>query len=175
MAFDEGLAGDPRQTVGQHALLVDPTVTRLNLGCGPNLLPNFDNLDASTGWHFEEGLGQYADGSVEGISVSHTLMYVTFEVWPIVFSELARVLEPGGIVRITEDDTANPDSERYGGWHDAVTLTSPKLVAQHLRKAKLKPIVQLARTTAFKDESLLQHWHGAPPKVFFCEGIKPNA
>lgn len=149
-------------------------MTKLNLGAGPNLLPGFDNLDASTGWRFEDGLGQYADGSVEAVSSSHTWMYVDIKDWPTAFSEIARVLEPGGVVRITEDDTANPDSERYGGWHDAVTLTSPKLVATHLRKAKLKPIVQLARTTAFKDDSLLQHWHGAEPKCFWIEGVKPS-
>lgn len=146
-------------------------MTKLNLGCGPNLLPGFDNLDAATGWRFEHGLMGYYD--IEGITISHALMYVPIGLWPEVFSEFARVLEPGGIVRITEDDTANPDSERYGGWHDAVTLTSPKLVATHLRKAKLKPIVQLARTTAFRDESLLQHWHGAEPKCFWIEGVKP--
>lgn len=143
---------------------------KLNLGAGPNLLPGFENLDASTGWRFEDGLMGYSD--IEGITISHALMYVPIGLWAEVFSEFARVLEPGGIVRITEDDTASPDSERYGGWHDAVTLTSPKLVATHLRKAKLKPIVQLARTTAFKDESLLQHWHGAEPKCFWIEGVK---
>ena len=150
-----------------------PSSRRLNLASGPNILPNFLNMDLPD-WRFEDGL-PFEDGSIEAITESHGLMYVAKKDWPFVFSEIARVLEPGGIVRITEDDTANPDSERYGGWYDAVTLTSPKLVAQHLRKAKLKPIEQLARTTAFKDQSLLQHWHGAPPKVFFCEGIKPNA
>lgn len=148
-------------------------MTKLNLGCGPNLLPGFDNLDASGGYYLQDGLGDYADNSVEGISLSHVAMYVPIEAWPYVFSEFARVLEPGGIVRITEDDTANPDSERYGGWHDAVTLTSPKLVATHLRKVKLKPIEQLARTTAFKDDSLCQAFHGQVPKVFFIEGVKP--
>ena len=148
---------------------------RLNLASGPNPIPGFSNLDANTGWRFQDGLHDYFDGTVEGITLSHGLLYLPIAEWPPFFAELARVLEPGGIVRITEDDTANPDSERFGGWHDAVTLTSPKLVAQHLRKAKLKPIEQLARTTAFKDESLCQAWHGAPPKVFFCEGIKPNA
>lgn len=146
-------------------------MTRLNLASGPNNLPGFVNLNPPN-WKFEDGL-HFADGEIEAISESHGLMYVAIKDWPFVFSEIARVLEPGGVVRITEDDTANPDSERYGGWHDAVTLTSPKLVAAHLRKAKLKPIVQLARTTAFKDESLLQHWHGAEPKCFWIEGVKP--
>jgi hypothetical protein len=149
-------------------------MTRLNLACGPHILPGFDNLDQNlNGWRFEEGLGDYVDGSVEAITISHGLLYLPIPNWPYVFKEIARVLEPGGIVRITEDDTEDPESERFGGWHDAVTLTSEKLVATHLRKAKL--IVQKvdADTTMFTDRSLIQAHHGAPPKVFFIEGRKP--
>lgn len=149
-------------------------MTKLNLACGPNPLTGFDNLDASTGWRFEDGLGDYPDGSVEGLSESHGLMYVPLAEWPALFAEIARVLEPGGIVRITEDDTANAESERFGGWHDAVTLTSPKLVAAALRKAKLVVVKADADTTAFKDRSLMQAWHGAAPKCFWIEGQKPT-
>lgn len=146
-------------------------MTKLNLGCGPHHLEGFDNLDAGTGWRFEDGL-KYADGSVEAITVSHSLMYVAAKDWPFVFGSFARVLEPGGIVRVTEDDTEHPESERLGGWHDAVTLTSPKLVAAQLRKVKLVVVKADADTTAFKDRSLLQAWHGREPKVFFIEGRK---
>ncbi len=148
-------------------------MTRLNLGAGAHPIEGFDNLDANNGWKFELGLGDYDDGSVEGITISHSVMYVPVLNWPYTFKEFARVLEPGGIVRITEDDTENPESERFGGWHDAVTQTSAKLVATHLRKAKL--IVQKvdADTTFFSDRSLLQAHHGMPPKVFFIEGRKP--
>lgn len=148
-------------------------MTKLNLGAGPHQLEGFDNLDATNGWRFEDGLGDYADGSIAGISVSHAAMYVPLSKWPFVFREFARVLEaPGGIVRITEDDTENEASERFGGWHDAVTLTSPKLVATHLRKAKLVVQDVSASTSMFEDGSLIQAWHGAPPKVFFIEGRK---
>lgn len=148
-------------------------MTKLNLACGPNLLPGFENLDANTGWRFETGFPDYPDGSVEAVSESHGLMYVPLLNWPYVFKEIARVLEPGGIVRITEDDTEHPDSERLGGWHDAVTLTSAKLVAAHLRKAKLSVLKADAETTAFHDRSLMQAFHGREPKVFFVEGRKP--
>ncbi len=148
-------------------------MTRLNLGAGPHQLEGFDNLDANTGWKFELGLGDYPDGSVEAITESHALMYVPALNWAYVFKEFARVLEPGGIIRITEDNTEDPDSERFGGWHDAVTLTGPKMMAAALRKAKL--IVQKvdADTTFFSDRSLLQAFHGSEPKVFFIEGRKP--
>ena len=147
-------------------------MTRLNLGCGPHHLDGFDNLDAETGWRFEDGLMGYAD--VEGITVSHSLMYVPIGLWPEVFSEFARVLEPGGIIRITEDATDDPESERFGGWHDAITLTSRKLVGKHLRAAGLTVVRGIdADTTAFTDRSLIQAWHGLAPKCFWVEGRKP--
>lgn len=149
-------------------------MTRLNLGAGPHQIEGFDNLDANTGWRFELGLGDYPDGSVEGLTIGHALMYVPKLNWEYVFKEFARVLEPGGIVRITEDNTEDPESERYGGWRDAVTLTGPKMMAAALRKAKL--IVQKvdADTTFFSDRSLMQAWHGPAPKCFWIEGRKPN-
>lgn len=144
---------------------------KLNLGCGPHELAGFANLDLPD-WRFEDGL-HYHDGSVSGISISHALMYVQASEWPAVFAELARVLESGGIVRVAEDDTEDPESERHGGWHDAVTLTGPKIVRKHLRAAGLVVKTHSADSTGFVDGSLCQAWHGAPPKVFFLEGRKP--
>lgn len=144
---------------------------KLNLGSGPAPLDGFENLDLPE-WRFEDGL-PYPDGSVEGISVSHAAMYVPIDSWPYIFSECARVLEPGGILRVTEDSTDDPESERFGGWHDAVTLTSPALVRKHMRAAGLKVTKRDGDTTGFRDDSLLQSWHGGAPKVFFLEGRKP--
>ena len=145
---------------------------KLNLGAGPCELDGFINLDAAEGWHFEDGLAGYADGSVEAITESHALMYVALEDWPFVFAEFARVLEPDGIIRITEDDTENPESERFGGWHDSVTLTSPDLVRKYLKSAGLRTRLQEAGSSGFRDLSLCQAYHGEEPKVFFIEGKK---
>lgn len=144
---------------------------KLNLACGPNRLPGFLNLDLPD-WRFEDGFPNDWTGQIKAATESHGLMYVAIKDWPLVFSEVARVLEPGGIVRITEDNTGDEASERYGGWHDAVTLTTPKLIATHLRKAKLVVLDVDAETSMFEDRSLMQAWHGAPPKVFFVEGRK---
>lgn len=146
--------------------------TKLNLGSGPNMLDGFVNLDASRGWHFEDGLID-DDGTIDGITISHALMYVAIKDWPAVFSELARVLKPGGIVRVTEDSTDDQESERFGGWHDAVTLTSAKLVRKHMRAAGLIAVTQRADQSGFRDLSLCQSFHGPEPKVFFIEGRKP--
>lgn len=144
---------------------------KLNLGCGPAVLDGFENLDAATGWRFEDGL-PYADATVAVITISHALMYVPLAEWPAVFADLARVLEPGGIVRVTEDDTEEPESERFGGWHDAITLTAPELVMGHLADAGLAAFRVGMDETLFRDRSLIQQLHGAPPKVFAVEGRK---
>lgn len=148
-------------------------MTKLNLGCGSNELDGFVNLDASKGWHFEDGLFD-ADGTIEAITISHALMYVASKDWTFVFSEFVRVLRPGGIVRVTEDATDDPASERFGGWHDAVTLTSAKLVRKHMRAAGLIAVTQRADQSGFRDLSLCQSWHGPAPKCFWLEGRKPN-
>lgn len=143
---------------------------KLNLGSGAHEVAGFENLDLPE-WRFEYGLSGYSD--VDAITISHALMYVPLASWPLVFQEFARVLEPGGIVRITEDATDDPASERYGGWPGAVTLTSAKLVRKHLRAAGLIAVTQRADQSGWRDLSLCQAFHGEAPKVFFIEGRKP--
>lgn len=153
----------------------------LNLGCGTpgadswHPQPGCVNLDRSLGWCFEDGLPQYAEGSVDGITVSHALMYVDLEDWPKVFAEFARVLMPNGVIRITEDDTVTLGSQRRGGWkgsEPAVTLTSRDLVAQHLTAVGLTPLPATRDTSHYRTRALCQGQHGDPPDVFFLEGRK---
>jgi hypothetical protein len=145
---------------------------KLNLASGARPLDGFENLDATNGWRFEQGLN-YADESIEAITESHGLMFVALSDWPYVFSEIERVLQPGGVVRITEDATDDRRSSRYGGFHDAVTLTSRDLVRAHMEIVGLDVRDVSEVYSYFKDDSLKQRWHGSSPKVFFVEGIKP--
>lgn len=145
---------------------------KLNLGCGDATLDGFVNL-TPPGWRFQDGLGDYADGSVDGITISHALYLVPLADWPAVFAEFARVLKPGGVVRITEDSTDDPRSERYGGYHDAVTLTTRGLVRGYLDVVGLDVHDVATKFSHFDDGSLIQNLHGAPPKVFHVEGVKP--
>ncbi len=151
---------------------------KLNLASGAHPLDGFENLDRdglllgrTVTWTFESGL-PYEDESIEAITESHGLMYVALADWPFVFSEFARVLAPNGVVRITEDATDDPHSDRFGGFHDAVTLTSVDLVTMHLHQAGLLASVMPSGISQFTDLSLCQAWHGREPKVFFIEGVK---
>lgn len=149
-----------------------PRDVRLNLGSGDKTLDGFENLDSwLNGWRFEHGL-PYASGTVEGITVSHALMYVPEEKWPYVFKEFRRALKTGGVVRITEDDTTNPDSERYGGYGDQAILTDSEVVCRHLEAVGLTALPVQPDETHYTDDSLIQQLHGDPPKVFHVEGIK---
>jgi glycosyltransferase involved in cell wall biosynthesis/LmbE family N-acetylglucosaminyl deacetylase len=173
-----------RSRLPKRARRITPNVElplRLNLGCGtPNTrswhpIQGFVNLDKSLGWKFEEGLGDFIEGSVAGITVSHSLMYVHESQWPRVFAEFARVLEPRGVIRITEDSACDPKSGRYGGWkgsEPAVTLTSPELVRKYLEGAGLVVTDVTRDETKYRDKSLCQAQHGAPPDVFFIEGMR---
>lgn len=173
-----------RSRLPKTARAVSPNLTaplRLNLGCGTqgtrswHPMDGMVNLDKSMGWRYEDGLGDFIDRSVHGITISHSLMYVPLKKWPDVFSEFARVLAPGGVIRITEDDATNPASSRLGGWKGsdpAVTLTDARMMKAALEGAGLKAFDVDEKTTHYRDGSLRQAQHGAPPDVFFVEGVK---
>lgn len=158
---------------------------RLNLGCGApgkrswHPMRGLVNLDKALGWRFEDGLPDIADGSVHGITVSHALMYVAEKAWPTVLGEFARVLRPGGVVRITEDNTEHPDSRTYGtGWRGsepAATLTGPAMARRHLEAAGFTVYDVDAGTTRYVDESLRQSQHGEEPHVFYIEGVRESS
>jgi hypothetical protein len=154
---------------------------RLNLGCGTQGTGSWHpsagmvNLDKSMGWRFEDGLGDFVSGSVAGITVSHALMYVALADWPKCFREFSRVLEPGGVIRITEDSTSDPRSARCGGWkgsQPAITLTDPAMMRRHLEAFGFAVHDVAVNETKYRDHSLCQRNHGLPPDVFFIEGIR---
>jgi ubiquinone/menaquinone biosynthesis C-methylase UbiE len=145
---------------------------KLNLGCGINKKDGFINLDRTDGWWFEDGLN-YADGSCKAITISHALMYVEEKNYNMVFREFFRVLEEGGVIRITEDDTENKDSERFmKPYEGAKSSTGPLMMRKYLEEAGFYVYDTTADRSAFVDNSLLQSLHGIPPKVFYIEGVK---
>lgn len=145
---------------------------KLNLGGGINPLAGFVNLDKSSGWRFEDGLGCYPDGSVAAITVSHTLMYVQLQYWPWCFAEMARVLAAGGVLRITEDAIGAPGSSRPRIRPGAAVATSLELVLEQLAGAGLDAREVSVETTRWRDRTLMQTNYGDAPDVFFAEGLK---
>lgn len=145
---------------------------RLNLGSGAQVMRGMQNLDPlRDGWRFQDGFPRIHDATVDGVTASHCLMYLPEPEWPALFTEVHRVLKRGGCFRITEDSTADPRSPRYGGYHDAVTLTTPQLVLGHMERAGFSA----SRVNADEghDPELFQDHHGGEPKAFFVEGVKP--
>ena len=144
---------------------------KLNLACGHYHIDGYINLDKETGWDFIDGL-DYPDDSVEVITISHGLMYLPDKYFALFIKECFRVLEPNGVLRITEDDTENPKSERYGGYPGAIAKTSYKIIQKYLLEAGFKTFSVKSHETNYKDNTPIQARHGLPPKVFFIEGIK---
>lgn len=172
-----GRSRTPQQARKVSRNIVQPL--RLNLGCGTegtrswHPIEGMVNLDKSMGWRFEDGLGDFVTGSVAGISISHSLMYVQLADWPAMFAEFARVLKPDGVLRITEDDTAHPKSRTHPrGWHDATTLTNPAMVKAHMERAGLRAYDMAPGETKYDDDSLIQQQHGDTPDCFWIEGVK---
>jgi LmbE family N-acetylglucosaminyl deacetylase len=152
---------------------------RLNLGGGLNAIPGFVNLDKSLdrglGWSFEDGLGQFPDESVDAITESHALMYVPAGRWPFVFDEIARVLVPGGTVRMTHDAIGAAGSRRPAIRPGAAVATSAELVLWHLDRAGIPGRLVNQDETGFDDASLIQQNYGRQPDVFHVEAVKPAA
>lgn len=147
----------------------------LHLGSDGDILDGFDNLDPKIdGWTFEAGL-PYADGSVNGITISHALMYVDLVNWPAVCAEFFRVLRHDGVVRITEDDTESAESGRYQQMYPgAACATGPSMVRTFLERAGFAVMDCDCTQTFFENIKLLiaHREHKVPKYVFYIEGIR---
>jgi len=152
-------------------------MTKLNLGCKYRKLSGFDNLDKIFGWHFQDGLPKYADGTVDGITISHALMFLTIPELTEFTKEMWRVLKTGGVVRITEDDTENPLSNWYQTGNvksGPKCLTGPGMMRKVLKGVGFIVYDVDRKVTKFYDNSLIQAYRGDSANVFFMEAVKPS-
>lgn len=151
---------------------------KLNLGSGSHPLPGYVNLDKKNGWTWESGLQAYEDNSVYCVTSSHSLMYVAPRHWPLICSEVFRVLKPLGVWRITEDETEDPRSIHYGGFPSkgdpVLAQTSVRICREFLEHVGFSVFEMPATKTHHTDDSILQDWY--LPTIttsFWVEGIKP--
>jgi hypothetical protein len=150
-------------------------VVKLNLGSKDRKLAGFDNLDKIFGWLFQDGLPQYGDSTVDGITISHALTFLTLPELEKFSKEMWRVLKDGGIVRITEDDTENPLSDTFQTGNVGTKpscLTGPKMMRAVLESAGFKVYDVDLNTTHFVDKTLMQAYRGGAPNRYFIEGVK---
>jgi hypothetical protein len=132
---------------------------QLHLGCGRDLIPGWFNMDAlmkrSTffdwgiqadladgaaadklrrslvRWAWADGLQVFTAGSVRSITMSHALMYCPAHDRAATIAEFARLLRPGGVVRVVEDSDYNGEQ---------ATFVDPVLLASQFRAAGLCPV-----------------------------------
>lgn len=160
----------------------DARIILLNLGCGsPDMrswhpMPGFVNLDKRTvGWTFESGLGDFRDGEVYGVTISHSLGCVEERHYPMICGELMRVLRPSGVVRVTDGDLA-AFGQLWQGTDPYATLIGPSMVVRHLAAAGFDARQVSPEETMFPGPSLIQRHHPPRPGVansFHVEGRKP--
>ena len=75
---------------------------KLNLGCGKNELPGYDNRDIKAGQPCYPL--PFADGTVEEVRASHVLEHLTFREASEALRDWFRVLQPGGVIRVAVPD-----------------------------------------------------------------------
>lgn len=93
----------------------------LNLGAGSNRLPDHVSVDnwgdPDIKWDLNQTPYPWADNSVDGIEMWHTLEHLTN--WWEAFKECARILKPGGYLHIRVPDES---SSTAWGYRDHVAV-----------------------------------------------------
>jgi predicted SAM-dependent methyltransferase len=92
-----------------NAALVLPPHARLHLGCGDRFIAGFVHVDARPLPHVDivtplDRLPMFPDGSASLVYASHVLEHFPRHETLAVLKEWARVLEPGGLLRLAVPD-----------------------------------------------------------------------
>jgi predicted SAM-dependent methyltransferase len=102
-----------RRTRSALASLRGARDLRVNIGCGPNALAGWINLDAARGeridvvWDLRRGL-PFADESCAAVFGEHVIEHVPRESAEALLGECRRALRRGGVLRLS-----TPDAGRY--------------------------------------------------------------
>lgn len=82
-----------------------PVAVRLNIGAGDKNMDGYTPFDIKNGDDATKPL-PYEDGSIDEVYASHVLEHIDPRLIPAVVKDWARVLKPGGIMRIAVPDIA---------------------------------------------------------------------
>lgn len=102
-----------------------PALLKVNIGCGTQISPSWACLDhqpekqppgAVIGWQWPEPL-PFAANMADIAHHSHLLYYIAEEDYPKFFLDIWRILRPGGILRMGEDNTRRRVWHRIGCRH----------------------------------------------------------
>ena len=115
----------------------------LHVGCANRYVEGFINSDKRTAWNGHENkldlvmdLGQvwpYEDESVDGIVSMHVFQQLTWRELLVAFSEVKRVLKPGGVMRmgVPMVEIKDKSLNYFLGWNN-INLFSFDLLKQVL-------------------------------------------
>ena len=155
---------------------------KLNLGCSKYILRGWENFDNAerfqqlNGRPLPEGIRDidltqfpypFENDSVEAIVLSHCLNQIDESHYEALFSELQRILVPGGILRITDYN-----NDIHPMHYSAVTHLNIQKVLHRMEGAGFRSEVMVSRRTQFHDKTILvdNHRHVGTGR-FFVEGI----
>jgi SAM-dependent methyltransferase len=163
----------------------------LNLGAQSDLSPNWIGLDRlphrkdgieTVLWDFSSGLAFAEDGTLDGITISHALLYVPREAVEKLFRDAYRALKPGAVLRISEDDcrTRSPDDCHYMRFKTEPSEILGLLKGTGFRAEIVGPEKSFSSNPFVKRALHMDLWSeidarsGKPTGIFFVEGIKPK-
>lgn len=160
-----------------------PKPIKLNIGCDMLLLDGWVNTDIGArrinARNILEGVKKssvylhdvrykmpFDEHKVSAITISHVLNIALYEEEYLPFlQECHRVLEPGGVLRVTQD---NPDEYFF----PSLSYVNAQTMRDYLKKTGFMAKETDSQSTVYDDRSICINTHGDAPKCYFCEGIK---
>lgn len=163
---------------------------KLHLGCGKVVIPGWINVDkapSTQAWEKVPTLVDkissvdlrfswpWPDSAVTHITISHFLGHLSSEAKFHVIQECFRVLQSGGLIRLTEDDNDNPRSAYHDKMHhNSVEKTSLDKIMGMFQLAGFSDVKKMTHNqTQSADKAIMLNSHSLKPSTFFLEASKP--
>jgi hypothetical protein len=176
---------DTWEFVTQH---MKPMCKKISLGCGQHVWDNWDCLDPRTEldpriirWEAPEPL-PYIHNRADVILTSHVFNYFDESWYRPICREMFRVLRPGGIVRLNEDETDSGyiwrrPGQRARGTGEIRSLPTKRKISRALRRAgfeirQMKPgKTRSPHKDVLQGDTRLRRWNQG--HKFVMEATKP--